>query len=82
MVNFQVNQIKILKDEKIVDKVEIEDLEPVYEMKKQELEQLLKREAMEEEVISYIIFPQIALIEEEKVKINEIQSFEIFGMEV
>ena len=51
-------------------------------MKKQELEQLLKREAMEEEVISYIIFPQIALIEEEKVKINEIQSFEIFGMEV
>ena len=73
---------KILKDEKIVDKVEIEDLEPVYEMKKQELEQLLKREAMEEEVISYIIFPQIALIEEEKVKNNEIQSFEIFGMEV
>lgn len=73
---------KILKDEKIVKRVEIDDLLPVYETQKLELEEKLRREVSEEEVISYIIFPQIALIEEEKVETNEVVTFEIFGAEV
>lgn len=72
---------KILENETIVERVNIEDIPYVYDAQKIELEDILQREALEEEVISYIIFPQHALIDVKEEK-KEVLTFEIFGAEV
>lgn len=72
----------ILENETIVNKVAIEDIPFVFEEQKQILENKVKREVSEEEVISYIIFPQHAIIDTvEEVKNEDIKTFEIFGVE-
>ena len=73
---------KILENETIVKPTPIEDIPSVYAETKVELEEKLGREALEEEVISYIIFPQHALIEEKEEVSNELIEFEVFGAEV
>lgn len=72
----------ILDGETIVEKVAIEDIPYVYEEQKKVLEEKLNRTISEEEVISYIIFPQHAIIDNVEEKKDEIVAFEIFGAEV
>ncbi len=67
---------KVLHNTEIVEKKPVEDLPYVYEDKKVELSEILKREVSEEEVISYILFPQYAVIEEDKTA--EVIEFTIF----
>lgn len=67
----------ILKDEEIIEKTPIDEIPSVYNEKKLELEEKIGREALEEEVISYILFPQHAIIQKEEKK-SDVIAFEIF----
>lgn len=71
----EVNQAvidQILENETIIEKKPIEEIEPVFDQKKEELESIINREASEEEVISYILFPTNAIIDQpEKASIKE-----------
>jgi len=53
---------KILKDEVVEERGEISSMPPVYEESKKEMEEKLGREALEEEVLSYIMNPQQAVL--------------------
>ncbi len=53
---------KILGDEKVEAPREISSLEPVFEESKKEMEEKLGREAKDEEVLSYIMNPQQAIL--------------------
>ncbi|UPU39493.1 OadG family protein [Erysipelothrix sp. Poltava] len=69
----------ILKDEKRVEKQPVESMPSVYEASKIELESKLGREALEEEVLSYILFPQNAILEGEEPKVRpEFIEFKMF----
>lgn len=57
-------RLKIMGDEQVEAPREIASLTPVFELAKQEMEEKLGREAKEEEVLSYILFPQYAILEE------------------
>lgn len=68
-----INQI--LEKETLVEKKPIEEIESVFDSMKTELEEKIQREASEEEVISYILFPTNAIlkedISEEKPRVRE-----------
>lgn len=78
----------ILGDEVIVPRKPIKDLPKEYGVKKKELKEKINREPSEEEVISYILFPQNAILRENKTedtknnnsskKDNEVIEFEMF----
>ena len=68
---------KILNGEPIVHKPPIEEIPSVYEDMKAELQSKVNREVSEEEVISYILFPQNAILDEAP-KSDKVIEFEIF----
>ncbi|AZK44409.1 pyruvate carboxylase subunit B [Erysipelothrix rhusiopathiae] len=69
----------ILKDEKRVEKQPVESMPSVFEANKVELEAKLGREALEEEVLSYILFPQNAILEGEEPKARpDVIEFKMF----
>ena len=58
----------ILGDELIVPRTPIKDLPLEFKVKEKELENKLNRKPLEEEVISYILFPQNAILMDNKLK--------------
>lgn len=74
---------KILENEEIIEPTPIDDIKPVYADMKLELEAKVGREVLEEEVLSYILFPQHAIIDQSKeVESDTVIEFEIFDGEV
>lgn len=68
----------VLKGDVIIAPIPIDEIKPVYDEMKIELQSKINREPLEEEVISYILFPQYAIIDELEADVIE---FEIFEME-
>lgn len=80
----EVNQqvvTKVLNGDPVIIKTPIDEIPSVYNEMKAELESKINREALEEEVISYILFSQNAILDEskeEQMKQPEVIEFEIF----
>ena len=75
--------LKYWKNEEIIEPTPIDDIKPVYADMKLELEAKVGREVLEEEVLSYILFPQHAIIDQSKeVESDTVIEFEIFDGEV
>lgn len=57
---------QILGDEPVTEPRAISEITPVFDSAKEEMKEKLGREPLEEEVLSYILFPQYAILEETK----------------
>lgn len=63
---------KVLGDEAIEPRTPIEEMPPVFEESKKEMEALLGREAKDEEVISYIMNPKQAVLKPKTTAVQEV----------